>query len=220
MITEKKVKIAIAIQRFFGTIALSSLAVDYKWVSTACIVVTAIASEYINFLSPSKTDLVNTKLKSTILILISIIVLSSCVTRKACMSKFPPQVVISDSSVVKYITKDSIIEIPGERITDTVEIQIECPGNGKPIIKSSASVKTKNKASILTRIDGNKIIAECICSSEKARIKWLEKELSSYHKEIIKDPPMIEFKTPWWNYLIMGAMSAIIIYLLARKLFT
>jgi hypothetical protein len=159
-------------------------------------------------------------MKNIIFILISIITLSSCTTRKACMRKFPPQVTISDSSEIKYIIKDSIIERPAEIIRDTVTITVECPDGGKPIIKQAASVKAKDRSSVTTKIEGNKIITECKCDAEKIKITWLEKQLSSYHKEVIKDPPVIEYMTPWWAYLVMGIMAAIIFYLLFKRLIT
>jgi len=64
-------------------------------------------------------------MKGFILIILSVLLLASCVTQEKCNIKFPPEIIIKDSvhteTVIKY--KDTTIYVPGDtiRITDTIE---------------------------------------------------------------------------------------------------
>jgi hypothetical protein len=214
---EKKMKLAIALQRFFGTIALSTLATDHKWVSTACLIFTAAASEYINYINPGKkveplpTKGVNHGTVYVLLFIVSLLLLSSCGKRQM------PTVSKSDSTVVKYIQRDSFITVPGDTVTNTVIV--DCPEKGKPVIKTITPKKSGTRSSISTTIEGNKIINKCECAEEKAKIKWMERDLQRYQKETVTPPPVIIKETPFWNWLIIGALAALTIILLIKGKF-
>ncbi len=48
-------------------------------------------------------------MKKIALFLLAIVMVSGCITREKCLSKFPPQIIKSDSFITQTITHDSVI---------------------------------------------------------------------------------------------------------------
>ena len=73
-------------------------------------------------------------MKTIICLILSSLILSSCVTQRRCNRKFPPQtstvIVYRDSihTEVKYRDTTIFVKIPGQTITDTVFVPVNSPG--------------------------------------------------------------------------------------------
>ena len=73
-------------------------------------------------------------MKTSILFLFVLTILSSCTTQRKCLRKYPPQtstvIVYRDSihTEIKYRDTTIFVKIPGQTITDTVFVPVNSPG--------------------------------------------------------------------------------------------
>ena len=73
-------------------------------------------------------------MKTSILFLFVLTILSSCTTQRKCLRKYPPQtstvIVYRDSihTEVKYRDTTIFVKIPGQTITDTIFVPVNSPG--------------------------------------------------------------------------------------------
>lgn len=132
---------------------------------------------------------------SKLLLLLSSLLLFSCVTQEKCLRKFPPQVttektveihykdtIIQGGTVERIINNDSLIYLPGQTIIDT----------------SGSAVLSFYKDAY-----GN-LVAKC--EAKDKTIEGLTKEIRE--KETKVEIHKVETKyIPWWMYAILGITS-------------
>lgn len=111
-------------------------------------------------------------MKKLISLLLILTVLTSCVTErkrlKICANCPTKESTMVEDSIIR---KDSIIYLPGETITDTIEI--ECPEGLKPSINiKSKSGKKGRLQTMLT--DPNTLKIDCIIDSAAVAFSWNE----------------------------------------------
>lgn len=143
------------------------------------------------------------RLKNKYLILVPLLFLSllSC-NRKLATS-------VETKEVIKY--KDTTIYIPGERVASVVNYdsivsvlnKMKSEGKNPEIVHESSN----SKAVLTYRIDKDgKLYADC--SSEDAAVSFLLKEIT----RLRNTTKVIEvFKTPWPTWMLLGAISAILV---------
>lgn len=143
--------------------------------------------------------------------LLSLFLFTSCVTKKTCQQKFPPQIITKDSLVIKDTTiyVDIPIVIPGDSILliDT----IPCPINyEKEVIEDNKTISVKIK-------DG-KLTAKCSTDSlvkviQDLEVKVQNKEKYSSNTELVP-VEVVKHKTPkWcWYYIIISLSVFAIIF--------
>jgi hypothetical protein len=125
------------------------------------------------------------------------------------------------TEIVEKITisyRDTTIYIPGEKITDTLEVQIDCDSLGKGSIRPTKSVKSGQKTKSVIIASGNKIIQECEADSLKQTIKGLNKEIDRLKTET-KIVEIEKSYIPVWVWIAFGVLLSAIGYLLVKNIF-
>jgi hypothetical protein len=163
-------------------------------------------------------------MKRLILILIALaaisLSLSSCVTQKKCESKFPPKEIIKDSINTKesVIYRDTTIRdtIPGDTVEVPVIIEVS---NGKLVNKKRKQVFENTFIKVDLAITAGKPIVWVI-RLEQFRDYYFQKiyaqKLTEHYKNSTKVVIVTETKTPFWNWILIGFLIAIILYLIIR----
>lgn len=144
--------------------------------------------------------------------LIAMLLFASCVTRKKCADRYPPQIVSKDSVIERETVsyRDTTILVPGDRVhmTDT----IPCPD---VVYKKTVTSKTgRTKASVT--IDRGKLNVDCKTDSLQATIdslKTIIREKEKYATQTITiEVPVIKYKIPGWIWLLLlGCLAALVI---------
>jgi hypothetical protein len=101
---------------------------------------------------------------------------------------------VRDSLIIKEIPKIIEVPVPGETVTVTEYIECDSITN-KP--KPKKFTATNGRANVNVNIDAEgKATASGGCDSLTAKIQVLEREVSHFRKESMKEViPIIEFKT-------------------------
>jgi hypothetical protein len=136
-------------------------------------------------------------------------ILLSCTTAKKCAKYYPPMVEREFTTEITYrdttliggnvqsvINVDSIIQLPGKTITvkDTT-------GNAELLIWVDEYGKLRAK-----------------CSSKDQLIEKYKQTIKHLRNETKTPPEVIIKETPVWNWLLIGALIVVIIYLVIRKI--
>lgn len=140
-----------------------------------------------------------------ILLLASMLFCLSCVTRKKCAERYPPQIITKDSIVEKEnITyRDTTIVVPG----DSVQIHDSIPCPDVVYHKTITSKIGKTKASV--HINKGRLDVDCKTDSLRAVVDSLvtiskTKELHRT-ETIIHNVPVIKYRVPqwcWWYIVV------------------
>ena len=145
-------------------------------------------------------------------ILFSVLLFSACVSerKRAKICETCPERIeytVRDS----IIRRDSLIQIPGTTIRDT--IKIECDERGVPVISIKRPLRSGNVAMNITRPDVNTIVSECIIDSTAVAISWNEKHTSQREVKVITEG----VKGIVWHYaLIVSILTFIIGFIYGR----
>lgn len=140
-----------------------------------------------------------------IFIAISVFVFSSCVTRKRCAEKFPPQIVTKDSIIEKEIItyRDTTITVPGDSVQ--IHDSIPCPD----VVYKKTATSKGGKTTATVSINRGKLSVSCKTDSLRAVVDSLvtvDKTREVYKTEtVIHEVPVIKYKVPrwvWWYILL------------------
>lgn len=139
-----------------------------------------------------------------------LLLFSSCITRKKCYERYPPQIITKDSVVVKDTTifKDTTITLKGDSVT--VYAEIPCPE-----IKKVKTTGKKGNTTVTLTIDKGVVTAKCETDSLNIVIKNLQtkiKTLESYKREVTVVQPPVVNKVPLWLCLVVILLVIIIIF--------
>lgn len=130
--------------------------------------------------------------------------MASCATRKKCFQKFPPQIEVRDSVVVKDSTVyvDVQVEVPGDSVT--IYDTIPCPDVNYSFTKKSESGRT----TATVKINNGRITVECkidslkaVIDSQAVKIKTIERHRSE--TKVVQAPPVIKYRAPWWSWALL-----------------
>ena len=157
--------------------------------------------------------------KSWILLIVGMLLLSSCVTQKACDRKFPPQVttIVKDSVVTRDSIVEKLVEVPvyikGDTIikSDTVwRDKTTGLANSKPVYAETdfakATAQVKDGKINLTLIQKDSLFRVQVLARES--YFWKEK----YFKEKSKEVKIIKVVPKY--YSIMSTIGIISLILL------
>lgn len=167
-------------------------------------------------------------MKNLIFILLSVVLLSSCVTRNRCNRLFPPETIKSDS-LVSLSSETNSIQIRDTIIHDTVRLKgdiitlhdtLPCPG------LNYSKKEKKNRITAEINIKNGVIDVTCM---EDSIIHAHSIEVAKYKTVITKQRALLQTSTsnkketrnvnhiPWWIYLIIGALLTVIVYQFVKK---
>jgi len=138
-----------------------------------------------------------------LVIAVTAMLFASCTTAKKCAAKFPPQIITVDSLVQHDTTiyRDTIIRIPGERVTVIQYLK-------DTTSKFDTTVK-HGKTTIDLHLSKGKLSATCSADSLQlviANLTTIIKDRQRFKNQTIKVPyPVIEYKTPKWCYRLLWA---------------
>ena len=64
-----------------------------------------------------------------LLLILTVVMFSSCLTQKRCAERFPPQIVTKTETITEIVYRDTTIyvPIPGETVYDSIPVPIPCP---------------------------------------------------------------------------------------------
>lgn len=167
-------------------------------------------------------------MKNLILFLLSITLLSSCVTRNRCNKLYPPEVYKKDS-LSSISTQTNSIIIRDTIIHDTIKLKgdlitlhdtLPCPGLNY--------TKKEKKNRITTEINIKNGVIDVTCK-EDSIIQAHSIEVTKYKTIIDKQKDFISrsinteskvktiYETPWYDYFLFGLLIAVILYVLVKK---
>jgi hypothetical protein len=151
--------------------------------------------------------------RSMIIALAVSLLAASCVTQKKCQKRFPTVESVKDSTYKEVIIekRDSIIHVPGEVIRDTIRLECDTITHK---VKAFIKKKSGSAADYVALQSENLLLLEFECHAKDLRIQSLEKQVKELRiKEKTKVVPVIEFKTPIWDYVIIIFLALLCIYL-------
>jgi hypothetical protein len=145
-----------------------------------------------------------------ILIALSLLILQSCATQKACDKKFPPSTKIKDSLVITYKDSVKVVESVKTIIKDSVRYTAAVKDSGEVSVKENSTYKFKNENAevIIKIVDGKlkwNINLSAIENRYKSQIDSFSAQITSYkqkdsistHSTVIVQPAK-EKHTPWY----------------------
>jgi hypothetical protein len=156
--------------------------------------------------------------------------LASCATRNRCNRLFPPETIKNDS-LVSISTQTNSIELRDTIIHDTIRLKGEeiCITDTLPCPEAKYSRKErKNGLSTEITLKNGVLTVDCkedslnlAHSIEVKKYKsiirrqatQLQKSKSNEHET----RTIIENRVPWWMWMLLGGLLAIIIYLWLKK---
>lgn len=167
-------------------------------------------------------------MKKLILFMLSVTLLSSCVTRNRCNKLYPPEVFKKDSlstisnQTSSIVIRDTIIHdtirLKGDLIT--LHDTLPCPGlnysKKEKKNRITAEINIKNGVIDVTCKEDSIIQAHSIEVTKYKTIIDKQKEFISRSVDV-QAKTITVFKTPWYNYFIAGLLLAVILYLLFKK---
>lgn len=143
------------------------------------------------------------------------LLLSSCLTQRRCLERFPPSVFSDDSTHVKdsIITQTFTVTIPGEQsiIHDT----IPCPE------LEYHSEKKKNHITARVTISKGKLDVECIADSLKRIIEAQTHQIEIYRTEkerVVEQPPCDHRATKWDKFATWWFAGSVLVIIIAGYL--
>ena len=140
-------------------------------------------------------------------ILFSVLLFSACVSerKRAKICETCPERIeysVRDS----IVRRDSLIQIPGTTLRDT--IKIECDERGVPVISFKRPKRDGTVSMNITRPDVNTIVSECIIDSTAVAISWNEKHTQIKESKELK--PNTKGMVVWYYALIISILTFII----------
>lgn len=161
-------------------------------------------------------------MKNIIYVFLSIVLLSSCVTKKKCDSKFPPVITKSDSNSIiqTVIYRDTIIRdtIPGDSVF--IEVEAECDTKGKLINRPKSLVHTDLFIDVFFSVKNNKPFIDVIRKPiyrDYLFHKIYSEKLTSHFTKNATVSTIVENKIPIWIWLLVAALVFTNILTLLRK---
>lgn len=140
-------------------------------------------------------------------ILFSVLLFSACVSerkRAKICGTCPERIEYSVRDSI--VRRDSLIQLPGTTLRDT--IKIECDERGVPVISYKRPKRDGNVSMNITRPDLNTIVSECIIDSTAVAISWNEKHTSAREVKVIKEST--KGMVVWYYALIISILTFII----------
>lgn len=162
-------------------------------------------------------------MRNLIVLFCGLILISSCVTKKRCAEKFPPEITSFDSSssTVKIIYRDTLVHdtIPGDTVI--VEVEADCdPVTGKLLNKPFSIVYSDKFIDVIFGVFNNgplvKVIRKPIYRDYLFQKIYAEKLYNHFTKNTsvsVKEVMVI----PIWIWILVGALVLIIILNYTRK---
>lgn len=126
------------------------------------------------------------------IILLSILILSSCITADKCYQRYPPKEIVSSNTTT--IIRDSIL--PGSTVYDTIDIH-----------HFNTSLKIIRDTSGLTEL---RIFKDAYgklyiqCQSKDRIVKAIDRLIDKAKLQTTTYPPVTVYKTPWWLWILVG----------------
>lgn len=151
-------------------------------------------------------------MKNLIVLFCGLILISSCVTKKRCAEKFPPEITSFDSSssTVKIIYRDTLVHdtIPGDTVI--VEVEADCdPVTGKLLNKPYTTVYSDKFIDVIFGVFNNeplvKVIRKPIYRDYLFQKIYAEKLYSHFTRNtsiVFKEVKVI----PIWIWILVGAL--------------
>jgi len=114
------------------------------------------------------------KILNYILVVIVLILVSGCASRKQCERRYPPQIQRYDSIIrdTVQIIRDSIIKIEPDRAY--LKAWIECDKNGELLMKRIEEYEAGKKTTPKIVVRDNYIEIECLVDSAAIAVHWIE----------------------------------------------
>ena len=151
-------------------------------------------------------------MRQLILFVVTAVVLGSCATRKRCNEKFPPKVVIRDSTYETTEYKDTTIYTPADTVT--LRDTIECDELG--LVNMPERSVRSNQATVRLSIRNNRLQVEARCDSLKMELKKMKsiKIRERIHSEVkIKKEKYIPgfYQFTFWYFIVTGFVILILL---------
>lgn len=144
--------------------------------------------------------------------IIVIISMLGCVTQKKCNSKFPPTVEIVTNHTKEIIRKDSIL--PGSVIREYIPMVRD---SLVPFDRWITVTDKKGFAELRYKLDSLGNVRDIECQANSRMVEKLEERITKSEKTT-KTPIPVEVKqTPFWNWLIIGGLSVLILVMRFKK---
>lgn len=132
------------------------------------------------------------------------ICIASCVTQQRCNDKFPPQIIVKDSTILKDTTyyKDTAIQVPGTTITNTITVK-----DTTTLVDTTIK---QGKTQLHLQVKKGKVTATCNQDSLLLVIHNLQHQITSkenYHTATtIKTVTVVKYKLSKWFWWLLVAL--------------
>ncbi len=159
-------------------------------------------------------------MKKALLILAVSILVVSCATQKRCTRKFPPEVMVKDSTWVetKIEYRDTVIYTPSDTVTLTDTLQCDSLGR----VNMATQTVSSNQATVTVAIKNNELIVEARCDSLELELKkWKEIRSENRFRQIkeiqVKREKYIPgfYSFTFWYFLITVGLG--VLYFIFRR---
>ena len=124
-------------------------------------------------------------------ILLSLVILTSCITKERCAKFHPPQISKTDSVkiVISEMVHDTVINIQAD--SSSLKALLECNEKGEVILRRLLDYQAGQTAGIpQVKISGNILSANCKCDSAKIHAVLKDRETKVYKRnETVITPP-------------------------------
>lgn len=161
--------------------------------------------------------------KNVILLAISVTILSSCVTKKRCNKKFPPEVSKSDSinTFEKIVYRDTLVHdtIPGDSVV--IPIPVDCdPVINKPLNKKESTIYSDQFIEVKFGVNNNqpwsKVVRKPIYRDYLFHKIYSEK-LKEHFTKNSSVVTVTEYKMTLWGWILIAALLLILLLVLIRR---
>lgn len=144
------------------------------------------------------------------LIVLLVIILQSCVTQKACNTKYPPKIITRDSVSYKEIIRNVEVPVPGETVT-LIQL-VNCDSSGKAQMPKK-TIKT-GKTTATAQIKDGVLEVNCQTDSLILEIQARDRIIETLKTttEIIHVDPIN------WNKILCGFLLILITILIIIKI--
>lgn len=153
-------------------------------------------------------------MKKYILILI-VILLSSCITEKKCSERFPAKTITKDSIVYRTntVVKDSIIYVKIPVEIGNIEASVKCDSLGAQMNKV---ILDNKRLKMTVEIINGKLIAVSTCKEDSLQtiIQRYRTTIDSlYNNSSFVQVPQVKFEMKWYEeiFFYIGILASLII---------
>jgi len=162
-------------------------------------------------------------MKNVIFLILLTGLFTSCVTKKKCLERYPPEIKTEYKKEVVIEMHDSIIHLPAD--SSYIKALISCDSTGKAYLKRIQEVSFGKNVKARIVMKDSIVFIECIVDSASIYFSWNEKYVKEekIEKEIINT----DIEKSFWNnildrfesfFLILGYLffTIILIYLIKK----